>query len=90
MGCWHDRYDRHGCGPWHGAAYDRGWYEPIDSYADLDWPARRARRRLRRPEREADVEGLEARLDDLREEIRRVEEELGGLRSARQETEVPG
>ena len=76
MGCWHGGY--HGCGPWHGPY---GWYEPADWYGE-DGPVRSGYRRDRRYERVVDVDELEARLADLRGEIRRVEGEIVNLRGA--------
>jgi hypothetical protein len=77
MGCWHGGY--HGCGPWYGPPYGAGWYEPVDWYEEAPAFSRR-RRRYRRFEREASAEDLEARLADLRDEVRRVESELSDLR----------
>ena len=77
MGCWHGG---HGCGPWHGGPYSPGWYEPAEWYEEADRPIRRRSRGYRRPERETVPEDLEMRLDELRDEIRRVENELVSLR----------
>jgi hypothetical protein len=69
----------HGCGPWYGPPYASGWYEPADWYEEAG-PPFRGRRRYRRFEREAPADELEARLADLRDEVRRVESELSELR----------
>ena len=80
MGCWHGHGSGHGCGPGY-CGPPRGWYGPVDEcdrYDDVD-------RRLRRPfreragERRSGEESLEARLEDLREELRRVESALADL-----------
>jgi hypothetical protein len=77
MGCWH------GCGPVHCGPAPRGWYGPIDeyeAYEDLAW-AQRRRARERPDDRDVRTSSLEARLDDLHEELRRVEvmlEKLAG------------
>jgi hypothetical protein len=68
----------HGCGPWYGPTYDRGWYGPTDWYEEAGPPLRS--RRYRRSERDASADELEARLADLREEVRRVESQVAGLR----------
>lgn len=72
----------HGCGPWHGGPYGPGWYDPVDVYEEADWPIRRRSRRYRRLERETAPAELEARLDELRDEIHRVEAELVSLRGS--------
>jgi hypothetical protein len=72
----------HGCGPWYGPPYGRDWYGPADRYEEADWPVRRRSRRALRLEAETAPEDLEARLGELREEIRRVEAELVSLRGA--------
>jgi hypothetical protein len=77
MGCWHGGF--HGCGPWYGAPYGAGWYEPVDWYEEAPAVPRR-HRRYRRFERNASAEDLEARLADLRDEMRRVESDLSDLR----------
>jgi hypothetical protein len=84
MSCWHGGY--HGCGPWYGPAYGAGWYGPADWYEEAG-PAFRRRRRYRRYEPEASADELEARLADLRDEMRRLESELSDLR--RQEESAP-
>lgn len=87
MGCWH------GCGPWHGWPPPRGWYGPplegFEWYEDEeDWPIRRRRhRRERAAEGETSALSLEARLDELHAELRRVEAALDELR--RPASEVP-
>ena len=78
MGCWHGN---HGCGPWHAPVYGRGWYDPVDWFEE-DWPVRRSSRSRRRADREAAGGALEARIDELREEVRRLEVELADLREA--------
>ena len=82
MGCWHDWHDWHGCGPSYGVPYGRGWSEPADWYEEREWPARRRDRRLQRLDPEMAVGELESRLDELRDEMRRVESELTNLRGA--------
>jgi hypothetical protein len=69
----------HSCGPWSGPPYSRGWYGPPDWYEEADWPIRGRSRRYRRPDPETAAEELETRLEELREEVRRVEAELGHL-----------
>jgi hypothetical protein len=69
-----------GCGPSYGGAYGRGWYDPVEWCGPEDWSMARRRRRFGRMDREAAPEELEERLSALRDEIRRVEAELGGLR----------
>jgi uncharacterized small protein (DUF1192 family) len=78
MSCWHGGY--HGCGPWCGPAYGPSWYEPADWYEDAPPAYRRRRAGYRRYAREASADELEARLADLRDEMRRVELELSDLR----------
>jgi hypothetical protein len=75
MGCWH------GCGPVHCGPSRRGWYGPADEdgwYEDVRWPMRHQSTSPPddRGMREA---ALEARLDELREDLRRVEAALAGL-----------
>jgi hypothetical protein len=77
VGCGHGW---HGCGPWYGGPYERGWYEPTEWYEQDEWPIRSRRRRRRPVDREAGTEDLEARLAELRDELRRVEAELMSLR----------
>ncbi len=82
----------HGCGPSYGwgyesspyvhgpcarGPYERGWYEPADWYEDTERPRRRRRGRGR----ENASGDLEAQLAGLRDEVRRLEEELGNLRT---------
>jgi hypothetical protein len=72
MGCWH------GCGPVHCEPMPRGWYRPIDEhdwYEEVNWPLRR-RARARPGDREMPAASLDERLDQLREELRRVEAAL--------------
>ena len=77
MGCWHG----HGCGPAYCGPAPRGWYGPVDEYEwreDADWPLRR-RVRERPDDRDMRAASLEARFDELREELRRVEAALENL-----------
>jgi len=72
MGCWH------GCGPVHCGPTPPGWYGPAaedDSYQDVNWALRR-RARARPGNREMRAASLEERLNELREELRRVEAAL--------------
>ena len=69
----------HGCGPWYGPPNGPGWYDPADWYEEAA-PAFRRRGRYHRFEREAPADELEARLAELRDEVRRVESELSELR----------
>jgi hypothetical protein len=82
MGCWH------GCGPYHVVYRHGRWAEPYwDAFDDEDElpviPRRRRRRGGR--DREAIAQSLEARLEDLREELERVQAALAELK-----TEAPG
>lgn len=83
MSCWHGW---HGCGPWYGPPYGRGWYGPEDWFAEPDWPMRRRSRRYRRIDRETAADELEARLEELRDEVGRLEAELADLRGQKEET----
>jgi hypothetical protein len=78
MGCWH------GCGPWHVAYRHGRWAEPYwDPYDDEDelpvlprrrrWGAGRDRERL--------AQSLEARLEDVRVELERVQAALAELKA---------
>ena len=85
MGCWHGHGYGHGCaratGPGYYGPAPRGWYGPVDEddwYEDVNWPLRR-RGRGRPVEPEVRAATLEARLEDLREELRRVEAALADL-----------
>lgn len=73
----------HGCGPWYGPPdelpYGRGYYGPASWHEDAGWPARGWSRRGRRVDPELAAEELATRLEDLRDEIRRVEAELAHL-----------
>jgi hypothetical protein len=72
MGCWH------GCGPVHCGPASRGWYGPADedvAYQDVNRALRRPAR-ARPGNREMRVASLEGRLDELRDELRRVEAAL--------------
>jgi len=77
MGCWHGW---HGCGPAYGPPYGGGWYGPPDWYEEPEWPMRRRYRGSARIDREQATEELEARLEELRTEMRRMEAELIELR----------
>jgi hypothetical protein len=59
----------------------RGWYGPVDErdwYEDVNWPLRR--RAFERPrDRETRAASLEESLNELREELRRVEAALADL-----------
>ncbi len=81
MGCWHGW---HGCGPSYGAPYGRGWYEPADWDEERAWPSRRRDRRSQWLDRETADDELAARLDALRDEVRRMEAELVNLRGSRE------
>jgi hypothetical protein len=70
----------HGCGPWAYGPYAGPRYEPADWYEEADWPLRGRARRYRAMEHDAAPEALEARVDELRDEIRRLEAELVNLR----------
>jgi len=83
VGCWHGWHDGHGCAPWHRAPFDRAWYGPVDWYDEADWPTWRPSRRGSRPDRAAPAEAIEARLDELREEMSRLEADLEDLRGVR-------
>jgi len=82
VSCGHGGY--HGCGEWHGGL----WYGPpaeVDRDARADWyeaarPMPRGRGRDRWEERAISAGELEARLVELRDEMRRVQSELSGLR----------
>jgi uncharacterized small protein (DUF1192 family) len=80
MGCGHGWHD---CGPWHEAPYGRGWYGPADWYEEADWPVRRTYRGARR-DRATSTGEVEAMLDELQGEIRRLEAELIALRGAKE------
>ena len=77
MSCWHGW---HGCGPCYGPPHGRGWYGPADWLEEADRPIRRRYRRYPRLDREAAAEELAERLEELREEVHRVEAELADLR----------
>lgn len=79
MGCWH------GHGPWCDWPPPRGWYGPslgASEWSDeSSWPGRRRReRRDAAADRPSAAQSLEARLDELRDEIARVEADLTELR----------
>lgn len=89
MGCWHGQgHYGHGCGPWHDGPYVPSRYGPVDWFGPADWdeeferPIRRRRRSSRYLEGAPAGEELEARLDELRAEIKRVEANLAELRGA--------
>lgn len=69
----------HGCGPSYGPPHGRGWYGPQDWYEEADWPIRGRPRPYRRIDPETAGEEFEARLEELREEVRRVEAEVAHL-----------
>jgi hypothetical protein len=78
MGCWHGH--GHGCGPYYGPVH-RGYCGPVyedDWYEDVNWPLRR-RGRARSADPEMRAAALEERLEELREELQRVEAALEGL-----------
>lgn len=90
MSCWHG-----GCGSWHGWPPPRGWYGPPVDEADLyefeeRQTGRRRRRRERPMESEAATASLEARLDELQDQLRRVEAALSELRRTSDESAEPG
>lgn len=76
------RHGWHDCGPWYGSPYDMGWYGPADWYEPEERPVRRRYGRTRRLDRGPAAEDLEARLSELRDEIGRLEAELGDMRGA--------
>ena len=81
MGCWHGHGYGHGCGPGYYWPAPRGWYGPVDEddwYEDVNWPLRR-RGRGRPIDPEMRAATLETRLEELREELRRVEAALDDL-----------
>lgn len=73
MGCAHGPHD---CGAWYGGPYS-DWSE------EMDWPVRRRARRVRRADPDPSTDEIVARLDELRDEVRRVGAELEKLRGAR-------
>lgn len=82
MGCWH------GCGPYH-LVYRHGrwvdpYWDPYDDDDELPVIPRRSRRSAGR-NRETVAQSLEARLEDLREELERVQAALAELKA-----EAPG
>lgn len=79
----------HGCGPWYGPPYGGGWYEPAEWYQEADFPIRHRSRRYRRLDLGVAAEEVEARLAELRDEIRRAEAELADLRG-REEAAAEG
>jgi hypothetical protein len=90
MSCWH------GCEPWHGWPPARGRYGPVAGPAEWledfedEPPMRRGRhRRVRTGDRELSAVSLESRLDDLQEELRRVEAALVALRRPAEESDQP-
>jgi len=85
MGCGHGW---HHCGPWYAPPEPTGWCGPADWYNEGPAPVRRRIRRRARLEPEEAVQGLEARLVDLRDEIDRAEARLAELR--REAQEAPG
>jgi hypothetical protein len=89
MGCWH------GCGSRHGWPPPQGWYGPMRESEWYDWDEddRPPRRRLHRREVPGDSEmtaaTLEVRLEELRDELRRVEGAIASLRRGNDEA-TPG
>jgi hypothetical protein len=79
MGCWHDR---HGCGSWYPGPYGRAWYGPPDWYEGYARPMPRRYRGQARIDRAQATEELEARLEELRTEMQRMEAELMELRGS--------
>lgn len=81
MGCWHGHGYGHGCGPGYYVPAPRGYHGPVDEYdwyEDVSWPLRH-RDRERAGERESRGASLEMRLEELREEVRRLEAALADL-----------
>lgn len=78
------RHGWHGCGPWYGPAYGP------DSYGPADWveepPRARRRPRYGRLEGSDAGEDLEARIAELRDEVRRIEARLADLRDQEEAT----
>jgi len=82
MGCWHGH--GHGYGPGYYRPAPRGCRGPVDEYElygwyeDVNWPLRRryGERASEGGSREA---SLEMQLEELREEMRRIEAVLAGL-----------
>jgi hypothetical protein len=79
MSCWHGS---HGCGPWYPGPPGSGWYGPADWYEEGDWPIRRRSRRVPTPDADATIDELEARLAAMRDQVDRLEHELGRLRAS--------
>ncbi len=71
------RHGWHGCGPWYGPAYGPDWYGPADW---VEEPPRTRRRRYGRLESDETTEDLEARIAELRDEVRRMGEQIVRLR----------
>ena len=78
MSCGHGSW--HGCGPWYGPPRSEGWCGPDDWSEAFDRPTRRRSRRYALSDADSVADDLEARLSALRDEIRRAEAELAGLR----------
>ncbi len=80
MGCWHGHGHR-GCYDWPSP---RGWYGP--GYEDLDdepdWVPRR-RSRVRSTVDEAGTAQADARLDEMGEQLRRLEAVIAELAKSR-------
>ncbi len=72
MGCWHGGFVH--CGPAAPCCYDPAGVD--DRYPAVTWPRRR---RARPEDREMRAASLEERLDQLHEELRRVEAALAEL-----------
>ncbi len=96
MSCRHGWY---GHGPWHGPGGCDDWYGPPGAYGPPPWsgpwawyeaedepsPTWRGGRRARRRGHEDAAGDLEATLEELRSEMRRVEAELSNLRATDEE-----
>lgn len=84
MGCWHGW---HGCGPRYAGPYAPSghecadWYGPAEWEGEFDRPVRRRMRRRRPADMDAS-EDLQARLDELKVEIERVQAALAGLQDS--------
>jgi hypothetical protein len=82
MGCWHGY--GHGCGPGYYRLAPRGHCGPVDEYElygwyeDVNWPLRR-RYGERASEPRSRETALEMQLEELREEMRRIEAVLAGI-----------
>jgi hypothetical protein len=77
MSCWHGR---HGCGPWYDEPYAPGWYRADDWPVEM--PRRGPARRYVRVDPASATDDLETRLEELHDEVRRIEAQLRSLRDA--------